>query len=122
MPRYLISFNDGAMDHITEEELPGVGDDAHAVTQEAVDAGVFVFGTGLRRQQASVVATDGTVTDGPYPETKEVIGGFVVLDAASRDEALKWAAKIAAACRCAQEVREIMPDPETEAMLRAAGR
>ncbi|MFD6692231.1 hypothetical protein ACFWD8_05495, partial [Micromonospora aurantiaca] len=46
----------------------------------------------------------------------------VVLDVASRDEALKWAAKIAVSCRCAQEVREIMPDPETEAMLRAAGR
>jgi SAM-dependent methyltransferase len=57
------------------------------------------------------------VSDGPYPETKEVIGGFVVIDAASREEALAWAAKIAAACRCAQEVREIMPDPEIEAML-----
>ena len=120
MTRYLISFNDGAMDHIREEEMPDVGKAAHAVVQEAVDAGVWVYGTGLERQRASVVATDGTVTDGPYPETKEVIGGFVVVEVASREEALAWAAKIAASCRCAQEVRELMPDPETEAMLRQA--
>ncbi|GGL19556.1 hypothetical protein Sme01_47430 [Sphaerisporangium melleum] len=122
MTRYLISFDDGAMDHIPAEDMPDVGKAAHAVVQEAVNAGVWVFGTGLERQRASIVATDGTVTDGPYPETKEVIGGFVVLDVASREEALAWAAKIALSCRCAQEVREIMPDPETEAMLREAGR
>jgi hypothetical protein len=46
----------------------------------------------------------------------------VVVDVASRDEALAWAAKIAVACRCAQEVREIMPDPEMDAMLRQADR
>ena len=122
MTRYLISFNDGAMDHIRPEEMPDVGKAAHAVVQEAVDAGVWVYGTGLERQRASVVATDGTVTDGPYPETKEVIGGFVVVEVASREEALAWAAKIAASCRCAQEVRELMPDPETDAMLRQADR
>ena len=122
MTRYLISFNDGAMDHIRQEEMPDVGKAAHAVVQEAVDAGVWVYGTGLERQRASVVATDGTVTDGPYPETKEVIGGFVVVEVASREEALAWAAKIATSCRCAQEVRELMPDPETDAMLRQADR
>ncbi|MGY0003114.1 YciI family protein [Micromonospora sp. I033] len=122
MTRYLISFNDGAMDHIPDEELPDVGKAAHAVVQEAVNAGVWVFGTGLQRQRASVVATDGTVTDGPYPETKEVIGGFVVVDVASPEEALAWAAKIAVACRCAQEVRHLMPDPELDAMLRQADR
>ena len=122
MSKFLISFNDGAMDHIPGEELPDVGKAAHAVMQEAVNAGVFVFGAGLERQRASVVTTDEAVTDGPYPETKEVIGGFVVVDVASREEALVWAGKIAAACCCAQEVREIMPDPETDAMLRQAGR
>ncbi len=122
MTRYLISFNDGAMDHIPDEDWPDVGKASHAVVQEAVNAGVWVFGAGLERQRASVVATDGMVTDGPYPETKEVIGGFVVVDVASREEALAWAAKIAAACRCAQEVRELMPDPETDAMLRQADR
>src|SRR5918996_861079 len=110
MTRYLISFDDGAMT-FPEEELPDVAKAAHEVIQEAKDAGVWVFDGGLESQGASVVATDGMVTDGPYPETKEVIGGFAVVDVPSREEALEWAAKIAAACRCAQEVRELLPDP-----------
>ena len=122
MTRYLISFDDGAMDHIPEEDMPAVGKAAHEVVQEAVNAGVWVFGAGLRARRASVVATDGTVTDGPYPETKEVIGGFSLVDVPSREEALAWAAKIAVACRCAQEVRELLPDPEQDAMLREADR
>lgn len=122
MPRYLISFDAGAMDHIPAEEMPDVGKASHAVVQEAVNAGVWVYGAGLERQRASIVATDGMVTDGPYPETKEVIGGFSVVDVASREEALEWAAKIAASCRCAQEVRELLPDPEQDAMLRQADR
>ena len=69
---------------------------------------------GLRRRgegpEASVVATDGSVTDGPSPKSKPHIGGFAVVDVPSREEALKWAAKIAVACRCAQEVRELLPD------------
>ncbi|MCU7728715.1 YciI family protein [Actinoplanes sp. KI2] len=118
MTRYLISFNDGAMDHIPAEDMPDVGKAARAVIEEAVSAGVWVFGLGIERQQASIVSTDGMVTDGPYPETKEVLGGFAVVDVASREEALAWAAKIAVACRCAQEVREVLPDPESEALLR----
>ncbi|MDQ6687741.1 MAG: YciI family protein [Actinomycetota bacterium] len=110
MTRYLISFDDGAM-NFPEEELPDVARAAHAVGQQATDAGVWVFGGGLASQRASVVATDGTVSDGPYPETKAVLGGFAVVDVPSRGEALKWAAKFAAACRCAQEVREFVPDP-----------
>jgi hypothetical protein len=110
MTRYLISFDDGAMT-FPEEELPDVAEAAHKVVEEAKNAGVWVFGGGVESQRASIVATDGTVTDGPYPETKEVIGGFSIFDVPSREEALKWAAKIAVACRCAQEVREIMPDP-----------
>jgi hypothetical protein len=122
MTQYLISFNDGAMDHIPAEDWPAVGEASHAVVREAWDAGVWVFGGGLERQRASVVATDGVVTDGPYPETKEVIGGFAVVEVASREEALAWAAKIAVSCRCAQEVRELMPDSEQDAMLRPADR
>src|SRR5262249_26874959 len=68
MTRYLISFDAHAMDHIPDEDMPGVADAAHAVAYEAMDAGVWVFGGGLQNQKASVVATDGTVTDGPYPE------------------------------------------------------
>ena len=110
MPQYLISFDDGTM-IIPEGELPDVAKAVEEVVQEARDASAWVFGGGLESQRASIVATDGTVTDGPYPETKEVLGGFAVVDVPSREEALEWAAKIAVACRCAQEVRELMPDP-----------
>ena len=110
MTRYLISFDDGAMT-FPEEELPDVAEAAHKVVQEAKQAGVWVFGGGVVSQRASVVATDGTVTAGPYPETKAVIGGFSIVNVPSREDALEWAARIAVACRCAQEVREIMPDP-----------
>jgi hypothetical protein len=117
MPKYLISFDKGAMDHIPEEDIPEVGKVAHAVIQEAKDAGVFVFGGGLDYEndvEHAVVATDGMVTDGPYPESKELIGGLVIVDVPTRDEALEWAAKIAAACRCAQDVRKFMYDPELD--------
>jgi hypothetical protein len=109
MMRYLISFDEGTM-VVPDGELPDVADAAHAVVEEAKSAGVWVTGGGVASQSASVVAPDGTVTAGPYPETKAVVGGFSIVDVASRDEALKWAAKIAAACRCSQEVRELMPD------------
>jgi hypothetical protein len=107
MALYLISFDDGWMT-FPEEDLPDVARDVQVVREEAKAAGVWVFSAGLEPQKASVVAPDGTITDGPFPETKEVIGGFAVVDVPSRDEALKWAAKIAPACRCAQEVRELM--------------
>ena len=111
MARYLISFKNGAM-VIPEEDMPDVSNATHAVVQETKDAGVFVFGGGLPVDpEYDVVATDGTVTDGPYPESKEFIGGFVVVDVPSHEEALAWAAKVAVACRCAQEVREFLPDP-----------
>ena len=110
MTQYLISFDDGAMT-FPDEDLPDVAKAAREVALEARDAGVWVFSAGLESQRASVVATDGTVTEGPHPETKAVLGGFSVIDVPSREDALEWAAKIAAACRCAQEVREIMPDP-----------
>jgi len=119
MTRYLISFGAGAMDHIPDEDMPDVAKASYAVVQEAVNAGVWVFGAGREGERASVVATDGMVTDGPYPETKEVIGGFCVVDVPAREEALEWAAKTAVACRCAQEVRELLPDPpELTAILR----
>ena len=108
MPRYLISFDAHAMDHISADDLPTVTDDSLAVVQEAIDAGVWVFGGGLESQEASIVGTDGTVADGPYPEA---LGGFCVVDVPAREEALEWAAKLAVACRCAQEVREFLPDP-----------
>ena len=65
----------------------------------------------MERQQATIVGTDGAITDGPAPETKAVIGGFSIIEVPSREEALEWAARIARGCRCAQEVREIMYNP-----------
>jgi hypothetical protein len=113
MPRYLISFPSDAMSHITEEELPAVADAAHAVVREAMDAGVWVFGGGLSEGVDPVrVAGDGTITPGTYPQTAEFDGGFTVVDVPTREAALEWAARIAVACRCEQEVREFMPDPE----------
>ena len=112
MERYLISFDDGSM-RISEADLPAVSDASRAVVREAKAAGVWIFGGGLLSQQASIVARDGSISAGPYPETKAVIGGFSIFEVASRGEALEWAAKLAAACRCAQEVREIMYDPES---------
>jgi hypothetical protein len=107
MARYLISFDAHAMDHIPEEEMPAVAEAAHAVVKEAQAAGVWVFGGGLDQDVEPVmVAGDGTVTNGTYP-----IGGLSVVDVPSREAALEWAAKIAVACRCAQELSAFGPDP-----------
>jgi hypothetical protein len=73
-----------------------------------MDAGVFVFAGGCR-EDVSVIAADGTVD--VAPGNKAYMGGLTIVDVSSREDALEWAARIAAACRCAQEVREIMPDP-----------
>jgi hypothetical protein len=71
-----------------EEELPDVAEAAHAVVLEARNSGVWVFGGGLHsKEEVSVVGTDGTVTNGPYPESKAYIGGFAVIDVPSRAEA-----------------------------------
>jgi hypothetical protein len=90
---------------------------ARAVCKEAIDAGVYFLVGGLEDQPASIVAIDGTVTDGTNPDA---ISGITIVDVPSRQDALKWATKFAAACRCSQEVREIGFDPELDAMLREA--
>jgi len=111
MTKYLISFPSGAMD-VTPEELPAVADAAHAVVQEAKDAGVWVFGGGIDESVAPVrVDAAGAVREGTYPETAQIEGGYTVLELATREEALAWAAKIARACRCEQEVRAFQYDP-----------
>jgi hypothetical protein len=116
MTQYMIAFDDGDM-KISAEDLPDVARAAQAVVQEARDAGVWVFGAGLEHQDPSVVAVDGTVTDGPYPESKEHLGGFAVVDVPSREAAVAWAAKIAVACRCAQQVFELLPDVDPNEVL-----
>jgi hypothetical protein len=117
MTKYLITFPSNAMDHVPEEEMAEVGRAAHAVCKEAIDAGVYFLAGGLEDQYGSLVSPDGTVTDGPKPH---VVSGITIVDVGSRQEALRWAAKVAVACRCTQEVREIGDDPELEAMLNEA--
>jgi hypothetical protein len=114
MTHYLITFPSDAMNHIPDEDMPEVGRAAHAVCHELIDAGVYVVSGGLEQEPASLVGTDGTVTDGRRPD---FVSGITVVDVPSREDALEWAAKIAAACRCPQEVRAIAFDPELEAML-----
>jgi hypothetical protein len=114
MKHYLISFPSSAMDHIPAEDFPSVSESAHAVIREAKAAGVYVFGGGIDETVAPVkVSAGGSVVPGTYPETSRFNGGFCVLKVATRHEAEKWAAKIAAGCRCAQELREFMFDPES---------
>jgi hypothetical protein len=114
MPRYLISFDDGAMAHIAETDLAEVDTAARAVVREAKAAGAWIFGAGILRQQATVVAIDGSTSDGPPPETTApFLGGVAIIEVPSRGDALAWAARIAAACRCPQDVREILFDPES---------
>ncbi|MDT5080585.1 MAG: hypothetical protein QOJ80_5222 [Mycobacterium sp.] len=86
------------MDHIHEEDFPEVGKASHAVCQEAADAGVFVFSGGLDYENDDVehalVGTDGVITDGPFPESKELIGGVLVVDVPTREAALTASAML----------------------------
>ncbi|MFA4841025.1 MAG: YciI family protein [Agrococcus sp.] len=111
MTKYLISFPSGEM-QISEGEFQQVVDESHAVIQDAKDAGVYVFGGGIDESVPPVrVAADGTVTPGTYPQTRQIEGGYTVLEVPTREEAEEWAAKIAAACRCPQELRQFGYDP-----------
>jgi len=111
MTRYLISFPSTAMD-VPDEKIPDVARDGHAVIQEAKDAGVYIFSGGLNEDVEPVlVPSDGTVTDGIYPDSKELDGGFAIIDVPSREAALEWATKKTVASRCSQEVREFQFDP-----------
>ncbi|UEL27824.1 YciI family protein [Pseudarthrobacter sp. L1SW] len=111
MAKYLISFPGEAM-QVPEEEFEEVVRTSHAVIEEAKEAGVYVFGGGIAEDVAPVmVAGDGTVTEGTYPGHTVPNGGYTILELPSREAALEWAAKIAVACRCAQEVRQFQYDP-----------
>lgn len=113
MTKYLISFPAAAM-NLSPDDFVAAGEDSRAVIREAKAIGAYVFGGGIDADVAPVmISGDGTVTAGTYPQTREFDGGCCVLELPSREEAEKWAAKIAAACRCAQELREFMYDPES---------
>lgn len=111
MTKFLISFPSEAM-VFPAEDFAAVVEATHAVIAEAKAAGVFVFGGGIDEHVDPVlVAADGTVTGGTYPGHTVPDGGYTVLELPSRKAAIEWAAKIAAACRCPQEVRQFQYDP-----------
>ena len=110
MTKYLISFPSEAM-VVRDEEFPIVVADSHAVIEEAKAAGVYVFGGGINEQVAPMlVSADGLSSDDLYPGSS-LNGGFTILELPTRDDAVRWATKIAIACRCSQEVREFGYDP-----------
>jgi hypothetical protein len=113
MAKYLISFPSAAM-VVPDGELEAVGRDAHAVIDQAKAAGVYVFAGGIDEKVPPVlVSADGTVANGGYPWAPALNGGFAVLEVPSREEAVRWAARIAKACRCSQELRVFGFDPQS---------
>ncbi|MDT3678539.1 MAG: transcription initiation protein [Burkholderiaceae bacterium] len=113
MARYLISFPSAAM-RVADGEWEAVGRDARAVIDQAKAAGVYVFAGGIDEQVPPVlVSADGTVVEGGYPWAPMLNGGFAVLEVPAREEAVLWAARIAKACRCGQELRVFGADPQS---------
>ncbi|MET1132822.1 MAG: YciI family protein [Aeromicrobium sp.] len=113
MAKYLISFTEGSM-HVSENELPAVAKAAHAVVDEAKDAGVWIIGGGLKNHsEATIVTPERTLVDDPDPSANGAIAGFALIEVPTYEEALEWAAEIAVACRCDQEVRELLPSART---------
>lgn len=109
MAEYLIAFNDEWVPDLTQEQLLERSVAVRALIEEMKAAGVFVFTGGLDDGAPvfSVDASSGTplITDGPFAETKEHLGGFAVVDVADEQQARFWAGRIALACGWPQEVR-----------------
>ncbi len=111
MAQYLLSVwhdDDYEVDFSTPE-AQRMATQVGAFNEELMARGVWVFGAGLHSaSSATVVRSTGvevSMTDGPYAETKEQMGGFWIIEAADLDAALEWAAKGAAACEGPVEVR-----------------
>ena len=109
MTKYLISFNQEWVPDLADEDLREAGKRVTALRSEMDAAGVLIFTGGLDDDAPvfSVDASSGTpiVTDGPFAETKEQVGGFAVIDVPDEEAARLWAGKIAVACGWPQEVR-----------------
>ena len=113
MAKYLISFPAAAM-VVPDGDWDAVVHDSHAVIEEAKVAGVYVFGGGIDESVPPVlVSADGAVAAGGYPWGPTLNGGFTVLELPSREDAIAWAARIARACRCDQELRVFGFDPQS---------
>ncbi len=118
MAEYLIYFNQQWVGDHTEEWFRSRGPLAMAVVNEMKAAGVYVFAGGLEEDGPiySADATSGTVliTDGPYVETKEFLGGFTVVEVSDDEAAKMWAGRLAEGCGWPQEVRRFGADPQVE--------
>jgi hypothetical protein len=113
MAKYLISFPSAAM-IVPDGEWETVSRDAHAVIAQAKAAGIYVFAGGIDEDVPPVlVSADGALVEGGYPWAPPLKGGFAVLELPSREEAVTWAARIAKACRCSQELRVFQFDPRS---------
>jgi hypothetical protein len=118
MPQYLVANylpDDFDPSTVTEATISEI----HALNRELIAAGVRKFACGISPAGSAKTLRgrpDGTalVTDGPYTETKEHMGGFWILECADMDAALAWARKGAIACNAVGEVRELLffPAPE----------
>ncbi|MGZ6887142.1 MAG: YciI family protein [Acidimicrobiia bacterium] len=113
MPQYLMSVwhdEDYDLDFSSDEAQRRVAQ-VGAFNDELTSTGTWVFGAGLHPASSATVvrATGGdmAMTDGPYAETKEQMGGFWIIEAADLDAALGWASKAAAACEGPVEVRPV---------------
>ncbi|NEW41625.1 hypothetical protein GV794_11575 [Nocardia cyriacigeorgica] len=108
MPQYLLGIYQPDTDEVPDD-LDAIMRDLEALNDEIRAAGAWVFAAGLHPPSAStVVRTDGAdtvITDGPYIEAKEHIGGFTVIEAPDLDEALRWARRLAAVVTLPIEVR-----------------
>ena len=113
----MISFNDGDME-VAENEWTEVGNAAHAVMREAIDEGVWIFGGGFLGYTPEVVKRDGSIEQRPLAENLSHIGGFTVIEVPTKEDAYRWANKIGIACRCDQEVREIMEDTAQDSLMK----
>lgn len=116
----LIYADEQRWDALSPEEREGMYQRYTALAAEAREAGVMVGGDELSSTSDAttvrVRGDDTLVTDGPYAEVKEALGGYFLLECASLDEALGWAARIPGAEHGAVEVRPVHVDPE-EAQL-----
>lgn len=113
MAKYLISFPAAAM-VVPEDEWEAVVRDSHAVIEEAKAAGVYVFGGGIDEDVPPLLVSEtGAIAQGGYPWAPPLNGGFTVLELPSQGEAVAWAARIAKACRCDQELRVFGYDPQS---------
>ena len=110
MTKYLISFPSEAM-VITDDELPVVAADARAVIEEAKAAGVYVFGGGINENVEPVLVSANGDSSREIYAGSHLNGGYTILELPTREDAVRWASRIAAACRCSQELREFAYDP-----------